>query len=181
VKQSLRLHPDSRCDALERIDVQVTRPRPGHLALRYIVSGTISGLRLPPVAVPARTDELWKHTCFEAFIRTPTAVAYNELNLSPSTQWAAYRFAGYRDGMNDAREIDPPRIEVKSNETRLELHATAALDRLPGLPPDAAWTVALSAVIEEMNGNKSYWALAHPQGQPDFHHPDCFALELAAA
>ena len=27
----------------------------------------------------------------------------------------------------------------------------------------------------------SYWALAHPPGKPDFHHPDCFALELPAA
>jgi hypothetical protein len=83
--------------------------------------------------------------------------------------------------MRDAREIDPPRIEVKASNTRFELRATAALDSLPGLPADAAWTLALSAVIEEMNGNKSYWALAHPQGAPDFHHADCFALELAAA
>jgi hypothetical protein len=181
VRKSLKRHPDSRCDAVERIEVEVTRPRPGHLALRYIVSGTVSGLRLPPVTVAARTDELWKHTCFEAFIRAPMAVAYDELNLSPSTQWAAYRFTGYREGMSDARDIDPPRIEVTSGDTRFELHAAAALDRLPGLPPDAAWTVALSAVIEEMNGNKSYWALAHPEGRADFHHPDCFALELAAA
>jgi hypothetical protein len=181
VRPALKLHPDSRCDAVERIDVEVTRPRIGHLALRYIVSGTISRLRLPPVTVPARSNQLWKHTCFEAFIRPSNAVAYDELNLSPSTQWAAYRFTGYREGMSDAREIDPPRIEVKSSETRLELHAAAALDRLPGLPAEAVWTLALSAVIEETNGNKSYWALAHPPGRPDFHHPDCFALELAAA
>ena len=35
-------------------------------------------------------------------------------------------------------------------------------------------------VIEELDGTKSYWALAHPPGKPDFHHPDCFALTLAA-
>jgi hypothetical protein len=36
-------------------------------------------------------------------------------------------------------------------------------------------------VIEETNGRKSYWALAHPPGKPDFHHSDCFALGLPAA
>jgi hypothetical protein len=35
-------------------------------------------------------------------------------------------------------------------------------------------------VIEETNGRLSYWALAHPPGKPDFHHSDCFALELPA-
>lgn len=40
--------------------------------------------------------------------------------------------------------------------------------------------IALSAVIEEKDGTKSYWALRHPPGKPDFHHPDCFALTLEA-
>jgi len=38
-----------------------------------------------------------------------------------------------------------------------------------------------STTFEETNGRLSYWALAHPPGKPDFHHPDCFALELPAA
>ncbi len=38
----------------------------------------------------------------------------------------------------------------------------------------------LTAVIEETDGTKSYWALAHPSGKPDFHHRDCFALQLEA-
>ena len=40
--------------------------------------------------------------------------------------------------------------------------------------------IGLSAVLEEKDGTKSYWALRHPPGKPDFHHPDCFALELPA-
>jgi hypothetical protein len=38
--------------------------------------------------------------------------------------------------------------------------------------------LALAAVIEDGNGRLSYWALGHPQGKPDFHHPDGFTLEL---
>ena len=44
-----------------------------------------------------------------------------------------------------------------------------------------AIALGLSAVIEEADGNVSYWALAHPPGKPDFHHSDCLALELPAA
>ena len=40
--------------------------------------------------------------------------------------------------------------------------------------------LAVSAVIEETDGTKSFWALRHPPGPPDFHHPDCFALTLPA-
>ncbi len=43
---------------------------------------------------------------------------------------------------------------------------------------DGASHLALSAVIEERDGTKSYWALAHAPGAPDFHHADCFTLEL---
>lgn len=59
------------------------------------------------------------------------------------------------------------------------LSATLDLDRL-GLPADAPWRLGLSAVIEETSGAKSYWALAHAPGKPDFHHPDAFALDLPA-
>jgi len=55
------------------------------------------------------------------------------------------------------------------------------LDRLSSLPLDARWRLGLSALIEEPSGHKSYWALAHPPGKADFHHPDCFAHELFPA
>src|SRR5882724_3177957 len=96
--QALRLHPDSRCTAVTSIDVEVARPHPGHLLLRYVVAGRIGDLRLPPVVAPARADELWRHTCFEAFVRPSPSAAYTEFNFAPSTQWAAYRFDGYRSG-----------------------------------------------------------------------------------
>ena len=41
--------------------------------------------------------------------------------------------------------------------------------------------MGLSAVIEEKDGTVSWWALAHPEGPPDFHHDACFALELPPA
>ena len=51
----------------------------------------------------------------------------------------------------------------------------------PALGGPGEWLAAITAVIEEADGTKSYWALRHPAGKPDFHHPDCLALELPAA
>ena len=36
----------------------------------------------------------------------------------------------------------------------------------------------LSAVLEEKDGTKSYWALAHGGDKPDFHDPGCFVARL---
>jgi hypothetical protein len=181
MRAQLTLHPDSRSTAATRIDVEAARPRPGHLVLRYVVTGRVSGLRLPPAAAPARGDGLWRHSCFEAFLRASPGAAYYELNFAPSRQWAAYRFGGYRSGMSVTEDIGAPRLETHSDGERYQLQAALELDRLPGLPRDAVWRLGLSAVIEDTIGGLSYWALAHPPGQPDFHHSDCFALELPAA
>lgn len=180
MSRTLKLHPDSRCDAVTAIEVEAVRPAPGRLHLRYRVTGDSGGLVLPPAAEPARADGLWQHTCFEVFLRTAPNGAYVELNLAPSRLWAAYRFDGYREGQRPA-EIAAPQIEVAAESDSYTLQADLVLDALPELPAAAPWQLGLSAVIEEAGGRISYWALAHPPGKPDFHHSDCFALELAAA
>ena len=172
--QALRLHPNSHCAAATRIEADIARPRAGSLILSYVVSGRISDLRLPPVVAAARADELWRHTCFEAFVRPSTGPAYYEFNFSPSTQWAAYQFSGYRSGMRVATEISAPRIEARSSAATYTLQAALEFDEL-----SSPLHLGLSAALEETNGRKSYWALAHLPGKADFHHADCFALELS--
>jgi len=178
MRLALKLHPDSHCAAVTRIDADIVRPRANTLLLSYAVSGRIGDLRLPPVTAPERADELWRRTCFEAFLRPSPGEAYYEFNFAPSTQWAAYRFESYRSGMRVADEIGAPKIDVQSAPERYALRAALELPRLPGAAP---WRLGLSAVIEEKSGHKSYWALTHPPGQPDFHHADCFAHELPPA
>lgn len=172
MRQTLILHPGDVCRAVARIDVDVSRSE-RHLLLRYRVAGAIADLRLPPAAEPARTDELWLHTCFEAFIGTPSD--YLELNLAPSSAWAAYRFMGEpvegRRLQGRKAGIEPPHIRTQAAADRFELWASVRIARWEG-------RLGLSAMIEEGNGRLSHWALAHPPGAPDFHHPDCFAAEL---
>lgn len=181
MRLSLKLHPDCTSGAVTSVDVEVSRTAAGMLVARYRVAGRIRDLNLPALAAPARADGLWQHSCFEAFVASPGAAAYRELNFAPSGQWAAYRLSGYRSGMAEEAGLSPPAIETNADEALYELQAALDLGRLPDLPLDAPWRVGLSAVIEETSGNKSYWALAHPPGKPDFHHKDCFAIDLPPA
>ena len=167
--------------AATRIDVEVARSRPGNLLLHYFVTGKTSDLLTRRATVSLRTDELWRHTCFEAFVRASPSAAYYEFNFAHSTQWAAYRFGAYRDKMCETSEVSAPRIDVQSSGELYELQASLALAGISGLPSDVIWRLGLSAVIEETSGLKSFWALAHPPGKADFHHADCFAYELSAA
>ena len=173
MRQSLTIHPDTPCDAVASIEAELVRPGPDRLALRYVVTGAIEALRLPEPTRPAPADDLWRRTCFEAFFRAPDD-SYLELNLSPSTQWAAYAFSGYREPISGSWHGDPG-IAVTTSDQRFEL--SAVID----LPAANGWICGLAAVIEEADGRLSYWALAHPPGAPDFHHPDGFALVLPGA
>ena len=175
MRQALVRHPDFPCEAVAAIEVEAARPAARQLVLEYRLSGMTGKLQLPRPA-RGRVDGLWKHTCFEAFVQAAAADSYRELNCAPSGQWAAYRFDGYREGMANAA-VEPPEVDVaRDGPGALVLRARWELD----LPPDLAWRVGISAVIEEAGGRLSYWALKHPRGRPDFHDADCFAGELPA-
>ncbi len=180
MQYALKLHQDSVCVAVSGIGVKVARSGPGILDLRYFVLGDINALQLPPVALPTRADALWRHSCFEAFVRVPAETAYFEFNFAPSRKWAAYRFEDYRSGMEKPGEISAPSIDVTATADNFELRATLDLAPLAGLPNDALWQLGLCTVIEEAGGGRSHWALTHPPGTADFHHSDCFALETPA-
>ena len=149
MRLSLRPHPDSLSLAATHIGVEVAPSPAGRLVLCYFVTGKISGLRLPPIAAAVRAQELWQRTCFEAFVRS------------------------------EASGVSAPAIAVKASSALFRLQTSLALGQLSDLPRDSKWRLGLSALIEETSGSKSYWALAHPPGKPDFHHPDCFAHEFS--
>jgi len=134
-------------------------------------------LLVPVTTVSSRAASLWRHTCFEAFIRAGDDPGYLELNFAPSTQWAAYRFDGYRSGMAEA-ELDAPEISVQRGADRLLIDVKVDIAGF-GSMADAQLALAVCAVIEDVDHEVSYWALKHAAGKPDFHHARGFALRLA--
>jgi hypothetical protein len=137
------------------------------------VSASAERFVIPKLSEPWRADELWKTTCFEAFLREAGGDAYREWNLAPSGNWAAFDFTGRREGMARADVGQPPYIRMEDNFTWWTVGATFAIDA------DQPWELGLAAVLEEQDGTKSYWALAHPiQDKPDFHDPGCFVARL---
>jgi predicted GIY-YIG superfamily endonuclease len=180
----LTCHPDTPSRAVTAITVKVESRRgeraSSHLGISYRLWGDVNSVALPERNTGGRTDNLWQHTCFEAFVKQTPSEQYLELNFAPSFEWAAYHFVARREGMTSA-PFDPPKIWSRRTQAVFDLHVSLNHDNLrPILQSPDPWQLALSAVIEETNGTKSYWALRHPPGKPDFHHPDCFALELAA-
>lgn len=180
IRVALQPHPLSCCNAVDVIEVEVARSGFSNLSVRYRVSGNLRNIRLPLPSGSTRADELWRHTCFELFLSPMKQQHYYEFNFAPSLQWAACRFAGYRRAMSALSDFTPPQIAIRQDRNSLELRAALVLERLPICDREVEWRLGLSAVIEEMDGGLSYWALEHPPGKPDFHHAQAFALRLSA-
>jgi hypothetical protein len=171
--QVLQCHPSTPCPALAAVGAQISQSDDMSWEVAFAAVGKPGEIRVPREAPRVHTDELWKTTCFELFIGR-AGDSYAELNLSPSGAFAAYHFDHYRTGMTPI-PLPAPEIIVQRGSERLSLTARFPEDSLPW---DYDGRIGISAVIEGVDGRKSYWALAHPPGKPDFHHHDCFALVL---
>jgi hypothetical protein len=145
--------------------------------MTYCLNGDIPEIWIPSASAPRKGTQLWRHTCFEAFIAVEGQSAYHEFNFAPSGEWAVYAFLGYRNRGPDVGEIIPPWIAVRSTQGRLELDTLVRLDGLSTIHRRAPLRLGLSAVIEANDG-LSYWALRHPTDKPDFHNADGFALMI---
>src|SRR5262249_7418054 len=148
---SLLSHPATPNEAVRSLRATALVTDQALLSIDFELSGDLSQLCLPVASASKRTDELWKHTCFEAFVTTGGA-GYIELNFSPSTEWAVYSFTGYRAGMCPVELGDSPRVSVELEASTVRVNT---LTRLPSVPTAAR--MGLSAVIESRDGKVSYW------------------------
>lgn len=176
MRELLKTHPRTTyCEAVN-IEATVTRSKSLCLELSYVVTGQLDKLSIPPTATSKRADDLWRHTCFEAFIQT-AHTEYYEFNFAPTMAWAAFRFTNYRHGKSLAA-IPTPYIAVHSDPDRYSLQASLNLESLY-LPDQPLWHLGVSAVIEDKSGRLSYWALAHASDKPDFHRSESFVYEFS--
>ena len=131
----LKCHPSTLTETVRAIQVLVRRSASAELQLTFRLDGDISRIRIPPPSAPRINAELWRHTCFEAFIAVDGQQSYHEFNFAPSGEWCVYALSGYRNGGPVADETMRPHIAVRSTGTRLELDALVRLDTSVCHPP----------------------------------------------
>jgi hypothetical protein len=177
VHVKLAAHPANPARFHQRIDATLTHGADGSLAIGYAVQGLNLDLRVPTPHAPAPADALWKTTCCEVFLGIPGRAGYREFNFSTSGQWAGYDFIDTRQRAPAPCDCPAPRLACERSEDLLILTAT-----LPpaALPPATALRIGVAAILAANDGSLGYWALAHPPGQPDFHHHAGFVLSLGA-
>ena len=156
----------------------------GNLELDYQLRGGRERLRLPvgsaePARAAARRGDLWRHTCLELFVRAGDSPGYLEFNFAPDGDWAAYGFDDYRAGQHDI-DVSHCRIQLRAHDADLAVHVSLLVPQLAATPRISTWHLGVAAVIEAGDGSLSYWALCHPQQQPDFHDAAGFNCALSA-
>lgn len=144
------------------------------LHITYQLEDPSSQVALPTqVAHPERRHELWQTTCLEFFLGLAESKHYWEFNLSPAGHWNCYRFEDYRQGMAEEGAIATLSLNRVGNSG---FTATVELGAIT--PSDAPLALGVTAVIEDMWGMVSYWAIAHTDSEADFHRRDSFVLQL---
>jgi hypothetical protein len=171
----LKPHPSWHRDQPLSITCRVTRAGYTFL-LSFLIDAEIDRLVVPEPGEQVRRDGLWQSTCFELFLRPVGGRSYFEFNMVPAGAWAAYRFENYRSGMAEA--CLEPALPINAANRIATFEQNVVLDSNGHSALEGELQIGLSAIIEARDGTKSYWALAHPDGPPDFHHDACFAASL---
>lgn len=165
------------------------------LSIEYLVAGdweTVitgnlarSSQENPPTE---RRDRLWEHTCFECFIAPVIASEtqhtreqpYWEVNLSPQGHWNVFSLTGYRQDLREEQAIAS--IPFTVNTSPAGLHLTMHLDINQLIPPKQPIRLGISMIVlikgESEAAKETFWAIAHPGPEADFHHPASFVIPL---
>jgi hypothetical protein len=148
------------------------------LRVQYSLSGNIEDILFPEVVSQSdRRDNLWKETCFEFFLAIPGQPQYWEFNLSAGRDWNAYHMDAYRRvGFREEQSIQQLQFEVRSDAQCFSVDSV--LDLSPIIGSGMHIQAGVTSVIQSRDGHETYWALAHPSRQADFHLRESFILAL---
>ncbi len=153
------------------------RRQPGRIEVEYRLAGPLADILWPKkTTVPSRRHELWRTTCFELFFAVPGDPAYREVNLAPNGCWGIYHFTNYRTQMREEPGAVQPLCRVTGKGNLYILNCTIDCR---GLVDDSAdLELAVSSVIQTVDGDIGYWAIVHQGAEPDFHKRTNFSILL---
>jgi hypothetical protein len=138
------------------------------LSLQYQVTGDLSQLLIPTQnAHPQRATGLWEATCVEFFLAPVGHSEYWEFNMSPSGDWQVFKLEGYRQGLRQESAVTALPFVVDVADGVMSLMVSIDLTQL--LPPQTAWEISVTAVLQDINQDFSYWAIDHAGSEADFH------------
>ena len=172
----LSLLPHAASPALLGVSLEADAQRMTHgLRLRYTLRAPQHLLQLPAPASPGFADQLWQHTCLEAFVAMPDSPHYREFNFSPSGQFAEYHFSDERVRAEASPSPATPQLQWSITDHGLELVAEVALG---GIASTQELLIGLTAVLEDHQGQVGHWSLHHAKDRPDFHDRRGWTLRL---
>jgi len=149
-----------------------------HLSIHYVVSGDIINILLPtPTDSPVRKHDLWRTTCFEFFIAIQDQPCYWEFNMSPSGNWNVYAMDAYRQ-VNMREEVAFTQLPFEFRKTNDEVTLDITVDLNPIIQSETILEIGVTSIIQTNDGNESFWGLAHPGLQADFHLRNSLILEM---
>ncbi|MGD1866906.1 MAG: DOMON-like domain-containing protein [Phormidesmis sp.] len=152
------------------------------LTLSYLMAGDIDAVALPAFSTTdTRQDRLWEQTCFEFFLtasaKKSDQAPYWEFNLSPTGAWNVFALDGYRQGLREELAFTQLPFSVRRSSEGLRLDASIDLSGLD--LSDSQWLLGVSTVCVLTGGEETFWAIAHPGPQADFHSAGSFAIQLS--
>lgn len=158
-------HPTTPVSWIQNVTVNCSYNSDG-MNLMYQINGNIELLQLPThCSSPHRADNLWQHTCGEAFVAQKNTTIYREWNFSPSRQWQVYEFADYREARTLPAVSAP---QIYSIVTPEQFTLTVQIPST-WYPHNTPLLLGLSMILQDVTGKISYWALQHSPGLADFH------------
>lgn len=84
--------------------------------------------------------------------------AYRQVNMREETEFTKLPFD----------------FEVMNEKMSINM----SVDINPIIQPEMVLDIGIAAIIQTKDGGESYWALAHPTSQADFHTRESFILSL---
>lgn len=162
-------------------DIQITGQisrKNNLLTVHYSLTGSVEVVLFPSASLqPARKDDLWKATCFEFFLSIPNQPQYWEFNISPSGHWNVYKMDAYRR-VGFREETQFQQLPFSYGIGAGYISVKVAVDLSPIIQAKDTIQAGVTSIIRTRDSHESYWALAHPQPQADFHLRESFVLKI---
>jgi hypothetical protein len=129
-----------------------------------------------------RQMKLWEKTCFELFLKHAEHEDYLEFNFSPLFEWNSFYFPHKGAPLKEFEAVEKIKIDILRSSDVFQLIAEIESQNLPRhfqkASSEGKLLAGITTVLKEKNLRMSYWALAHKDQKPNFHHFDSFIYKF---